>query len=44
MIFGFVGLARLAKLIPETAMLGFVNGLAIIIFMAQLRFALDKLC
>lgn len=36
MIFGFLGLARLAKLIPETAMLGFVNGLAIIIFMAQL--------
>eukprot|EP01083_Nonionella_stella_P027677 76223_1 len=35
-VFGILGLAKLAKLIPETAMLGFVDGLAIIILISQL--------
>lgn len=33
---GVLGLARFARLIPATAMVGFMNGLAIVIFMAQL--------
>ncbi|HAS46985.1 MAG TPA: sodium-independent anion transporter [Microscillaceae bacterium] len=33
---GFLRLGKLVRLIPQPAILGFVNGLAIIIFMAQL--------
>ncbi|MES1909581.1 MAG: hypothetical protein MHM6MM_002297 [Cercozoa sp. M6MM] len=36
MLFGVFRVAKFVKLIPETAMLGFMNGLAIVIFMAQL--------
>lgn len=34
--FGIFGLGKLVRLIPHPVMLGFVNGLAIIIFLAQL--------
>jgi SulP family sulfate permease len=34
--FAWFRLAKLVRLIPETGMIGFMNGLAIIIFMAQL--------
>ena len=34
--FAVLRLAKLVKLIPETGLIGFMNGLAIIIFMAQL--------
>jgi Sulfate permease family len=34
--FSILRLAKLVRLIPETGMIGFMNGLAIIIFMAQL--------
>ena len=32
---GFLQLAKLVQLIPQPAMLGFMNGLGIVIFMAQ---------
>eukprot|EP00548_Thalassiothrix_antarctica_P003272 CAMPEP_0194132280 /NCGR_PEP_ID=MMETSP0152-20130528/2785_1 /TAXON_ID=1049557 /ORGANISM="Thalassiothrix antarctica, Strain L6-D1" /LENGTH=688 /DNA_ID=CAMNT_0038827275 /DNA_START=140 /DNA_END=2206 /DNA_ORIENTATION=+ len=35
-LFAILRLAKLVRLIPETGMIGFMNGLAIIIFMAQL--------
>jgi len=35
-LFAVLRLAKLVRLIPETGMIGFMNGLAIIIFMAQL--------
>ena len=35
MLCGFLQLAKLVRLIPQPAMLGFMNGLAIVIFMAQ---------
>lgn len=35
-LFAWMRLAVLVRLIPETGMIGFMNGLAIIIFMAQL--------
>lgn len=35
-VFAWLRLAKIVKLIPETGMIGFMNGLAIIIFMAQL--------
>ncbi|KAL3803134.1 hypothetical protein HJC23_003409 [Cyclotella cryptica] len=35
-LFAWLRLAMLVRLIPETGMIGFMNGLAIIIFMAQL--------
>lgn len=35
-LFAVFRLAKLVRLIPETGMIGFMNGLAIIIFMAQL--------
>mmetsp|Transcript_30027 Transcript_30027/g.44393 ORF Transcript_30027/g.44393 Transcript_30027/m.44393 type:complete len:720 (+) Transcript_30027:258-2417(+) len=35
-LFAWLRLAKLVRLIPETGMIGFMNGLAIIIFMAQL--------
>ncbi len=37
MIFGFFKLGKLARLIPEPVMFGFVNGLAIVIFKAQFK-------
>ncbi|WP_252311202.1 SulP family inorganic anion transporter [Sinobaca sp. H24] len=36
-IFGFSGLSRLMKFIPRSVMVGFVNSLAILIFMAQIE-------
>lgn len=36
-IFGFSGLSRLMKFIPRSVMIGFVNSLAILIFMAQIE-------
>lgn len=36
MVAGIMQLAKFVALIPETAMIGFMNGLAIIIFLAQL--------
>lgn len=38
MIFGFFNLGRLIRLIPHAVMLGFVNGLALVIFRSQLDF------
>ena len=35
-LFGIFGLGKLVRLIPHSVMLGFVNGLAIIIFLAQM--------
>lgn len=35
MLAGIFQLARLVRLIPQSAMLGFMNGLAVVIFMAQ---------
>ena len=35
-VFAWFRLAKIVRLIPETGMIGFMNGLAIIIFMAQL--------
>lgn len=35
-LFAWLRLAKIVRLIPETGMIGFMNGLAIIIFMAQL--------
>ena len=37
MLLGVGQFARLVRLIPQTVMTGFVNGLATIIFMAQLE-------
>ena len=34
---GFLGLGKFIRLVPRPVMLGFVNGLAIVIFLAQLR-------
>ena len=36
MLFALLRLAKVVRLIPETGMIGFMNGLAVIIFMAQL--------
>ncbi|MBS8121508.1 SulP family inorganic anion transporter [Candidatus Vampirococcus lugosii] len=36
-IFGFLGGGKLFRLIPYTVMLGFLNGLAILIFLAQIK-------
>jgi SulP family sulfate permease len=35
--FGLFGLGKLVRLIPHSVMIGFVNGLAIIIFLAQIE-------
>lgn len=35
-LFAWLRLAKLVRLIPETGMIGFMNGLAVIIFLAQL--------
>lgn len=39
--FGVFGLARLMRFVPRSVMLGFVNGLGILIFMAQVPHVLD---
>lgn len=36
MAFGFAGLGKFARLVPHPVMFGFLNGLAIIIFLAQM--------
>ncbi|CAM9481228.1 unnamed protein product [Discosporangium mesarthrocarpum] len=36
-ILGFLKVAKLLRLLPASAMIGFVNGLAIVIFLAQLK-------
>lgn len=36
-IFGYLGIAKLMRFIPRSVMIGFVNALAILIFMAQLE-------
>src|SRR5690606_30632425 len=36
MVFGFCKLGKFIRLVPRPVMFGFVNGLAIVIFMAQL--------
>ena len=38
LIFGFLKIARFMKFIPRSVMIGFVNSLAILIFMAQVPF------
>src|SRR5262245_24729294 len=35
-VLGLVGVARLIRFVPRTVMIGFVNGLAILIFLAQM--------
>jgi SulP family sulfate permease len=40
-VFGVTGLARLMQFIPRSVMIGFVNALAILIFMAQIRHLVD---
>lgn len=35
-LFAWLGLAKVVRIIPETGMMGFMNGLAIIIFLVQL--------
>lgn len=39
-VFGLTGLARLMRYVPRSVMLGFVNGLGVLIFMAQVRHVL----
>lgn len=41
-IFGVAALARLARFIPRSVMIGFVNALGILIFAAQLPHLIDK--
>lgn len=44
MSIGFLGLGKFARIIPYPVMLGFLNGLSIVIFIAQLAlFKVDKL-
>jgi len=40
---GFLRLGRFVRLIPETVMMGFVNGLAIVIFIAQVKMFSHKI-
>jgi SulP family sulfate permease len=40
--FGLLGLARIARFIPRSVMLGFVNALGILIFCAQVPHIIDK--
>lgn len=40
-VFGFAGLARLMRFIPRSVMIGFVNALGILIFMAQVPHVID---
>ncbi|MBC6308016.1 SulP family inorganic anion transporter [Listeria sp. FSL L7-1582] len=37
LLFGYLGVAKLMRFIPRSVMIGFVNALAILIFMAQLK-------
>lgn len=37
LLFGYLGVAKLMRFIPRSVMIGFVNALAILIFMAQLQ-------
>ncbi|MGN6126114.1 MAG: SulP family inorganic anion transporter [Humibacter sp.] len=39
--FGAAGLARLVRYIPRSVMIGFVNGLGVLIFIAQLQHVID---
>src|SRR5699024_6485673 len=41
MVFGFIGVAKLMRFIPQSVMTGFVNALAILIFVAQLPDLID---
>lgn len=43
-LFGVLKLARFMKFIPRAVMIGFVNALAILIFMAQLEQFADATC
>ncbi|MDP5227377.1 MULTISPECIES: SulP family inorganic anion transporter [Arthrobacter] len=40
-VFGLAGLARLMRFIPRSVMIGFVNALGVLIFMAQVRHVVD---
>ena len=40
-LFGFIGVAKLMRFIPQSVMTGFVNALAILIFIAQLPDLID---
>ncbi|WP_434620482.1 SulP family inorganic anion transporter [Arthrobacter sp. A5] len=40
-LFGTLGLARLMRFIPRSVMIGFVNALGVLIFMAQVRHLID---
>ncbi|ROQ39619.1 SulP family sulfate permease [Frondihabitans sp. PhB188] len=40
-VFGTAGLARLMRFIPRSVMIGFVNALGILIFVAQVRHVID---
>ncbi|MDP9693819.1 UNVERIFIED_ORG: SulP family sulfate permease [Arthrobacter globiformis] len=40
-VFGFAGLARLMRFIPRSVMIGFVNALGVLIFMAQVPHVLN---
>jgi SulP family sulfate permease len=40
-VFGFAGLARLMRFIPRSVMIGFVNALGILIFLAQVPHVID---
>ncbi|WP_285029768.1 SulP family inorganic anion transporter [Mycolicibacterium sp. lyk4-40-TYG-92] len=41
MLLAFVGVAKLMRFIPRSVMVGFVNALAILVFVAQLRHLID---
>lgn len=41
MVFGFTGLARLMRYVPRSVMLGFVNALGVLIFLAQVPHLLN---
>lgn len=41
MLLAFVGVAKLMRFIPRSVMVGFVNALAILVFVAQLRHLVD---
>jgi sulfate permease, SulP family len=41
-LFGWLGIARLMRFVPRTVMTGFVNALAILIFLAQLPYVIGE--
>lgn len=41
-IFGYLGVARLMRFVPRTVMTGFVNALAVLIFLAQMPYLLGE--